>query len=455
MCFVWCPPSFAFFTSDLIDFRGQIKQLQLSENRPHQRRRGLVATQDRYSSKMIQDLLRSAAYQELSGNDIELRPLSVLSDKVNAEVEKPKVAFSKGFFTWSYLFKGYIFHFLSLGATGVAFWLNCAPVYYFDQGTLSIADNTSLSMFQFAAKLHEMVIISSISCMAVQELLRRVTGPKGLPFGLLVSGFQVGQLAALPRASLWTAFRNHPVKIIALVLSTIYCASLSPSSAITIIPRLDWWPARNPFGPRTPQIVLDGDPTAIFPGKLGVNMTLMASCYTPEYSEKCPGAGYDTLKPFFASMHESGSQTSQSWLFMTETGSQTRRNVSFVHGASDGKKGFDIAAYTLSHSIVELTGLFNDYANMTGLGEFSKMKRPMLTTGSSESVKMPIVQVSCHKYDYRNLTSSNSTTYPEFPTSVLDPDFLNRTLQINSSFSWPVSLADLGAPIPANTTQFS
>lgn len=83
---------------------------------------------------------------------------------------------------------------------------------------------------------------------------------------------------------------------LALAATIIYVAMVGPSSAIVMIPRLDWWDIRALFKD-PPHLYLDSSLDQLYPTKMGPpNMTLYEGCDTIEYTSTCPGAGFRALK---------------------------------------------------------------------------------------------------------------------------------------------------------------
>ena len=72
---------------------------------------------------------------------------------------------------------------------------------------------------------------------------------QGLPFGALFSGLQISQVSYLWSMEFWgTACSNLPIRkkigIIGVISIAIFlAATIGPSSAILLIPRLAYWPA--------------------------------------------------------------------------------------------------------------------------------------------------------------------------------------------------------------------
>lgn len=116
-------------------------------------------------------------------------------------------------------------------------------------GTYLGANVTGLSYLQFAAKAHELTMLASISAIIFSYIRHELSIGQGLPFGALLSGFRFTQISYLWSMEFWGAiFSNLPIRrklamFIIITLGASLAAIAGPSSAILLIPRLDYWPA--------------------------------------------------------------------------------------------------------------------------------------------------------------------------------------------------------------------
>lgn len=116
-------------------------------------------------------------------------------------------------------------------------------------GTFLGANVDGLSYLQFAAKAHELTMQASVSAMMFSYIRYELSIRQGLPFGALLSGFRFTQISYLWSMELWGAvFSNLPIRrkltmFVIIILGVSLAAIAGPSSAILLIPRLDYWPA--------------------------------------------------------------------------------------------------------------------------------------------------------------------------------------------------------------------
>ena len=81
-------------------------------------------------------------------------------------------------------FSKFFIHIIALVITAAVAGVNLTTVYGWDQGSLHILDNKANNLLQFAAKLHEIVIVGSLTSIVVHRIRKRLVSSRGLPFGL-------------------------------------------------------------------------------------------------------------------------------------------------------------------------------------------------------------------------------------------------------------------------------
>ena len=106
------------------------------------------------------------------------------------------------------------------------------------------------AVYQLLSKIHEIAIQASLAAVVFSYIRHELTMGKGIPFGALLSGLQISQVSYLWSMEFWGTIRSahsslrRKFTLLILILTCITLASLSgPSSAVLLIPRLDYWPA--------------------------------------------------------------------------------------------------------------------------------------------------------------------------------------------------------------------
>ena len=104
------------------------------------------------------------------------------------------------------------------------------------------------AVYQLVSKIHEVAIQASLATVVFSYIRHEMTIGNGIPFGALFSGLQISQIAYLWSMEFWGSLRSphlplsRKIALLFLIFVSIVLASLSgPSSAILLIPRLDFW----------------------------------------------------------------------------------------------------------------------------------------------------------------------------------------------------------------------
>lgn len=111
-------------------------------------------------------------------------------------------------------------------------------------------DIYNLAYYQFGAKMHEIAIQASLSAVIFSYVRYELMLGDGIPFGALFSGLQISQASYLWSMEFWgticscTISSKRKLRLLVVVTTSIFIAAVTgPSSAILLVPRLDYWPA--------------------------------------------------------------------------------------------------------------------------------------------------------------------------------------------------------------------
>lgn len=107
-----------------------------------------------------------------------------------------------------------------------------------------------LVYYQIAAKAHEMMIQASLATIIFSYVRHEMVLGNGIPFGALFSGLQINQLSYLWSMEFWgsvgsnhLSIRKRLATMVFISICFLLAAVAGPSSAVLLIPRLDYWPA--------------------------------------------------------------------------------------------------------------------------------------------------------------------------------------------------------------------
>ncbi|KAF2877078.1 hypothetical protein BDV95DRAFT_643904 [Massariosphaeria phaeospora] len=153
-------------------------------------------------------------------------------------------------------FKELLLHLGSISTCLALIGVNAKAYYWADFGTQGpkiygdhlglLSQNVVFKYLQFLAKFHELLLLLSMSYIVVYRLQHHLLND-GLPFGFLDAPHQIsaGGGDLLWSLAFWKATssssRSGCVLGMSLLFGTVISVSLGPSSAIALIPSLDWW----------------------------------------------------------------------------------------------------------------------------------------------------------------------------------------------------------------------
>jgi hypothetical protein len=178
----------------------------------------------------------------------------------SAGVEQPKIAIKAGFrVNWFRIFPHIAAVTITAGVVQLSFrnayWMDLQPPNKLISPGLT--QGGALNFLQLAAKLHELLVLTSISSIVLHVVQLDLTGNAGLPLGMIANAFELGSAQFLRRRSFWSALwlrdpatqkRFPSGKFWLLCLfSTILVLLSGPSSAIAIIPSLNFFDLDRPF----------------------------------------------------------------------------------------------------------------------------------------------------------------------------------------------------------------
>jgi hypothetical protein len=310
---------------------------------------GFPAPMDHAAGERIHQV---PAVGEISSNlDWQAKPLQTkpfLRDKVNNVVDNPEASvlgsiWKRRSMAWKsqrHLWAQLLIHLPSIATTISVVSLTFRNVFW----ARPVPEmNSVLNALQFAARVHESLIILSLSAIVLSRLHLELVGQRGVSIGLLCSGYQLSSLTYIFSWELWGGMFGRPSRrlqqlpLIFLVLVALILALLSsPSSAITMIPKLDWWPYTR-LAPRNSvrfEVYMKNPEGSLFPETLRAS-DLPSSCFTDvaDRNSICPSAGLPRLmaEPVFTTtiaLPFTGYSSSATNLTMSIRGSGVARYLS-------------------------------------------------------------------------------------------------------------------------------
>ncbi|KAK1981124.1 hypothetical protein LZ30DRAFT_721152 [Colletotrichum cereale] len=336
-------------------------------------------------------------------------------------------------------FNGWVIHvpalLLTVGVTVLSqqrlFWYPYSGV---QNERLNLTADDLNNFLQLPAKVHEFLIVASLSAIGLSIFRRRLIGD-GVRLGFLTGGYRVGDLEYLVSPAFWRqgfgGFGSWDLLLAAyFVFATMLSALVGPASAILLIPTPGWYAMNHglAFDNITMPLVYPLTPESVWPdffspdrppwgNQSDAGVIDWETCKGSQgvYQRYCPAGGFSeiwTWAQSFGSNNLQGNVTFQS--------PAIQRNLVLTYS----NRSTTIAT-TPSRSFVSTVGLFDNYIRENPVGDISKgvhyklVPRRVHTTGtrSNKSIYQPLVQSKCKVYDMNELLSGQ---LPYYPTNYLN-----------------------------------
>ena len=208
--------------------------------------------------------------------------------------EEKKVVFV---ISWKQKQLRFIFYVLPVGACIVLLFFNFFN--YYIGGELAGPEGEDTQKFnalQFAAKLHELLMVASLVSILVTIVRVELSSGLGLPFGAVFTPLQIQSIDILWSPELWgtigCAIKARKPRWILLascvIVFSILGLSVGPSSAVLMRPRLQTWNAGG-----TPFWIRGTEPT-LFPTVIDDDPGL-PSCLVANANTSCPSSGWEII----------------------------------------------------------------------------------------------------------------------------------------------------------------
>src|SRR2546423_670122 len=348
---------------------------------------------------------------------------------------------------------------ISLSFRGI-YWMDLVPPERLIAPLLT--QSGALNALQFAPKIHELLILASLTTIVMFVMRVHLLGPAGLPFGLVASGFQIFSGEWLRRKSFWaswkagqssgTHFSRYPYVpfLILLIISSLLATLTGPSSAIAIVPTLNWFPLPQPFNTTVLPFFVYNRSTELWPATVtaanlnsadsGNNCTFALNTH----DEACPSGGFRDLYSWSRNLLFLEPKKGTNVSFQNDRG-ETRRVVSCQScaGPATGKA----SAISLNSFLTGALTTFWTYAGNTYSGEALKAAQPKISPSLNTEIFGPRVHTVCDTFKFNRSDTSNLANMA-FPKLTQDPSIDPKLLHVpkwtwdyprrlnSSNFTW-------------------
>ncbi|KAF2754333.1 hypothetical protein EJ05DRAFT_156429 [Pseudovirgaria hyperparasitica] len=380
------------------------------------------------------DLAYSATYpllpdkteQGQTVNCISRPPSSIFKVEPSGRKEPSKVAVSRGL-PWPEL----LTHIVGLGVTITIVWINYRKLYSTKLETILMSnEDVSLNMWQVASKAHELVLVSSLSFIALHYMREYLLGPQGLPFGLLGAPYICGTVSMMFQVPFWfhgvRKLRYAPYATLLLIIC-ILSLFLGPFSAMAMIPRRGWYVVDTPFQDQSGVIYTTNQNQ--WRTTLNETKTYGGTCNDVSpllYIEgPCPGVGLSEIMFWWQGHISNGAEAG---IVFEDTYSDAQRHLSIGTLERVADFQFGTVSTAITKTILLGAGGLWSYVR-ENIPSLASINSPEFRIAPETAIYQPIVHVECNTQIWdQNQTTPNIT----FPTAEIgwndvsqDPFVLN------------------------------
>ncbi|GAB1318978.1 hypothetical protein MFIFM68171_09188 [Madurella fahalii] len=254
-------------------------------------------------------------------------------------------------------------HVVPLGFSAFVVYMNFSRWYWFgeiEEEDPGIPSSMITNMLQFVAKLHELLVITSLGALTIKAFKRHLV-ESHLPLGLLTGAYRVGDVPYIFSSTFWSALSSSSALLALLVaVNTIVATLVGPASAILLVPELGWFPFPDAFSKIQLPIFYNRSVEETWPRVVSgstLNRTgELSGCdsFDGWYAYRCPGAGFPELWNWISGWKSSSLETTLT--SQDPTGAVRRRILSEPWSDSFGRSifGGSSASYATAVSMASL-----------------------------------------------------------------------------------------------------
>ena len=333
-------------------------------------------------------------------------------------------------------------HMLPFAVTILILSLNALGVYWQDLGRPN--QNAILQLLQYAAKAHEVTMAASLTAIVVHQVQHDLGGSKSVPLGFLTAGFQLGDPlfvctkeffgGATARVQSKRLLRSSTL-VYLFVLGFALTLVVGPSSAVAMIPRLDWWDVSRAkaFGSEyNDRVYLNHTEAELWPVNITNAVYGNLSLCTPidTVSDDCAVKAVDVVGPW---LHIHQSQGSKPNITVFQDGEVTRFLTS--QGGPPDNSSWTVSSAVGSIFARDLNHYWDWLTENSSLP--NNIDRPLIRPAFKNSnfkMRKPLVQAECRTYfepDWEN--GIFEFPHNDLLTPPLD-EFKDDTWSLSNSF---------------------
>ena len=259
--------------------------------------------------------------------------------------------------------------------------------------------------------------------MAVYHLQYELCAADGLPFGYVLNPFQLGSLQIIfkPRF-LKTAFaKTNTTRTYifgaGIFVLTVIKALMAPSSAILVVPQLDWWKVNQPFGGTNGFTYLNASQSYMWPSYIN-SSTVPEDCdgsYLVDIPKNCPYADMVAITNW-------GKEYLNQFSPPNITASTNANMVRYLGGSGYyDKRGYSVVTTGMNHITRALRDiwLYATRRPRVPMQHYGSPKITVSTQDYAQPIMRPLVQTQCAPP--QDITDVEEIYEASFPADQLIP----------------------------------
>lgn len=337
--------------------------------------------------------------------------------------------------SWTRYLHGWIVHMPALLMTAAVLGIGSRKFYWYSEEGALITDyrvdaDTISNVLQFVAKLHELLIMASLSSLSL-AMFRRSLVTVGVRLGFITGGYRVGDIAYLKSAAFWrqgVTMSNLWGLLLPgfVVLATIMSTIVGPASAVLLVPTLGWYEfdASIAFSNiKLPLIYTWKQTNVWYPGRH--DAPDRCDGVQGLYQAFCPAGGFPEISSWLADFAATDLRNN---LTFHSTSADLRRHLIFTLANNTQNTSLTMLCTSPPHFLVNSIGLFQKYIDHADVGALSKEPRYRLRTTLEAAAKspsqenstlyQPFIQSKCAVYDKEEV--AKNSTLLHFPVGSLN-----------------------------------
>jgi hypothetical protein len=286
-----------------------------------------------------------------------------------------------------------------------------------------------LAALQFAAKVQETLILVSLADILLHRVHYSLLGNAGIPLGFLSSPFQLGfSLRYLISREFWSATLSpaasrysHTATAVVVFAFSLLGLAAGPSSAIAMLPRLDWWQlstsATNAYLIRNWGVDERAQFVGLDPYAMKLDNRSIPGYKTCELAKKQDCINHDLsviLQTLEQIMPEGGDQVGQPTRVgnISTTSPPEPPHRQLTISLPEAEAPFDNIAYAVSPMAFVAEGFRRDFTQYLFQTRILIRSNALKLSGK-ELWKQPLVEVRCNmaRMDHKSMKSKMSATF--------------------------------------------